>query len=33
LLLIDAQLQAEQLQQQVEELDVAYMMMMLAAHV
>lgn len=32
-LLIEAQLQAELLQQQVEELDVAYIFMMLAAHV
>lgn len=32
-LLIEAQLQAEQLQQQVEELDVAYIMFMLAAQV
>lgn len=31
-LLIEAQLQAELLQQQVEELDVAYIMFMLAAH-
>lgn len=29
---IEAQLQAELLQQQVEELDVAYIMFMLAAH-
>lgn len=32
-LLIDAQLQAERLQQQVEELDMAYIFMMLAVHV
>ena len=31
-LLIEAQLQVELLQQQVEELDVAYIMFMLAAH-
>lgn len=31
-LLIQAQLQAEQLQQQAEELDVAYIVMMMAAH-
>lgn len=32
-LLIDAQLQAEQAQQQIEELDVAFVMFMLAAHI